>query len=251
MAWGPGQSVTTGSIASNIDRLFVFGSVDAYKDLVSGTTYTGGLSGTAAFGSDSIGTYVESFASGDKLTTASLAQTVSDTDYSFFITFSRSSSAPSFSGIFQQTETSGARFHAIQLNSPTTTLSLLYNAVFTTIASNISAITINTEFTIVITKSGTSGKYFLKGGSSPISFTSNTFAGTKLLTNLRIGGWAGSEYYPGRFRAYGRWTRALSDAEAQSMADNPQQILTAPVTPIYEFQSFSRGVGRGIARGIA
>lgn len=57
--------------------------------------------------------------------------------------------------------------------------------------------------------------------------------------------------------------RAIRDSEWLSLIQNPWQIflqtysyvpasaVTPPVTTIYEFQSFSRGVGRGIARGIA
>ena len=60
------------------------------------------------------------------------------------------------------------------------------------------------------------------------------------------------------------WGRGLSDAEAYSRYVNRWSLFTAPkgvmlsdfsgAAPsptIYEFQSFSRGVGRGIARGIA
>lgn len=251
MPWGPGQSVTTGSIATNINRLFVFGATDPYKDLVSGTTFAGSLNGTAAFGSDAIGTYVESFASGDRLATSPLTEVVSNTDYSWFITFSRIGTVPNFSGVFTQYDSGGNFFHALQPDSPPTTARVYYNNSYVSVSNNLSSIATSTEFTVVITKTGTSGKYFYKGGSAPIAFTSGTFAGTRTFVNLSIGGWATGEYYPGRFRAYGRWTRALSDTEAQSMANNPQQILAAASTSIYEFQPFSRGVGRGIARGIA
>ena len=59
------------------------------------------------------------------------------------------------------------------------------------------------------------------------------------------------------------WSRVLSDSEITSFSNNPWQIFAPsslaylsssaepPAPTIYEFQSFSRGVGRGIARGIA
>jgi hypothetical protein len=253
MAWGPGQSVTAGSIATSIDRLFVFGATDAYKDLVSGTTYTGSLSGTAAFGSDAIGTYVETFANGDYLQTGALSQSVTDTDYSIFLTFSRSGTISGFSQLFTQLESGGNYFYGLQCDSPATTVRNYLNGGYVSIANNLSSITTNTEFTVVITKTGTTGKYFYKGGFAAIGYTSGTFAGSKTLINIQIGGWnsGGQIIYPGRFRAYGRWTRALSDAEAQSMADTPQQIIASAAPTIYDTASFSRGIGRGIARGIA
>jgi hypothetical protein len=253
MAWGPGQSVTGGSIATNINRLFVFGATDAYKDLVSGTTYTGSLAGGAAFGSDAIGTYVEAFANGDYLQTGSLGQSVTDTDYSLFLTFSRSGTIGNFSPLFLQADSGGGIFYGMQCDSPPSTVRNYLDGAYVSISNNLSSITANTEFTVVVTKTGTTGKYFYKGGSSPISYTSGTFSGSRTLTNIQICGWGafGSLSYLGRFRAYGRWSRALSNAEAQSMADNPQQILATASTSIYEFNSFNRGIGRGIARGIA
>jgi len=61
---------------------------------------------------------------------------------------------------------------------------------------------------------------------------------------------------------FGVWARALTQKEIASVNENPYQLLSVPskyliypgetpATTIYEFQSFSRGVGRGIARGIA
>jgi hypothetical protein len=231
MPWGPGQSIASGSIATNINRLFVFGATDAYKDLVSGTTYTGSLAGTAAFGSDAIGTYVETFTNSDFLVTGSLGQSVTDSDYSIFLTFSRSGTVNSFAQLLWHIDSGGGTFHGIQREGGGAATRSWYAGTSTNIANNLATITTNTEFTVVVTKTGTTGKYFFKGGSAPINFTSNTFAGSKTLTLIYIGGIA--VHYAGRFRAYGRWTRALSDAEAQSMADNPQQIITAPITYTY------------------
>jgi len=235
MPWAPGQSVTSGSIATNLDKLFVFGTVDAYKDLVSGTTYTGSLAGGAAFGTDAIGTYVETFTNGDYLQTGSLGQSVTDTDYSLFLTFSRSGTVPNFSQLFNQIESGGNYLYGLQCDSPPTTVRNYLNSGYVSISNDLSSITTNTEFTVVITKTGTTGKYFYKSGSSPISYTSGTFSGSKTLTIIEVGGWSssGQIIYPGRFRAYGRWSRALSDAEAQSMANTPQQIITPVVAYTY------------------
>jgi hypothetical protein len=250
MAWGPGQSVTSGSIATNINRLFVFGATDAYKDLVSGTTYAGSLVGGAAFGSDAIGTYVETFSNSDYLQSGSLAQLVTDTDYSLFLTFSRSGTVNSFAQLLWHIDSGGGTFFGIQREGGGATTRSWYAGTSTDIANNLATITTNTEFTVVVTKTGTTGKYFFKGGSAPINFTSNTFAGSKTLINFLIGGQV--IYYPGRFRSYGIWTRALSDAEAQSMADNPQQILATPPPSVTEYSSpMSRGIFRGIERGVA
>lgn len=67
----------------------------------------------------------------------------------------------------------------------------------------------------------------------------------------------------GKYFLHYIWNRALSKSEVESISANPYQIFAPlslvylptgaapPVTTIYEFQSLNRGVGRGIARGIA
>jgi hypothetical protein len=253
MPWGPGQSVTTGAIATNLQMLFVFGTTDSGKNLVTGTTYSTSLSGSAAYGSDVIGTYVEIGSSAGRLLhtyNPNIANPAGD--FSWSITFSRTAnSLPNWSAVFDIQNAAGNKLHAVQRVDATTSTRVYSVAGIIAITYSLAGIAADTEWTLVYTRSGTTGKFFYKNGSSSIALTdsSGSFSGATVFG--QFGGWSSGEYFPSRQRAFARWTRALSDAEAQSMADNPQQILAAAATPIYEFNSFNRGVGRGIARGIA
>ena len=250
MAWASGQSVTSGSIATNLGYLFVFGATDSGKNLVTSTSYTTTFN-TVTTGSDSIGTYVENTTGGYlQVATDVIGSAFPDADYSWFITFSREGSPGSFAATFQWNDTGGSRLHANQGDGSTATQRFYSNSGYSTASLNLGTITASTEFTVVYVRTGTTAKVFYTSGGSSLSLTSVAFAPSNNIGNLQISGWQSGEYYPGRFRAYGRWSRALSDAEAQSMANTPQQILASPTT-VYEFASFNRGVGRGIARGIA
>jgi hypothetical protein len=271
MAWGPGQSVTTGSIATNLGYLFVFGATDSGKNLVTGTTYTATLNGGAAYGSDSIGTYVGNASSAGYLTVATTTGTsFPNAAYSYFLTFSRESAPPSFAGLFVWGSNGGGNDSAIQRESTNAITRFWYaNSFSSTSGVDVATITASTEYTFTVVLSGTTMKVFYKGGSTPITFTGTNTGNTGTIGNLAIGGWSSGEWYPGRFRAYGRWSRALSDAEAQSMADNPQQILTTPYDArvtwaelqyqasgappsVTDYSSpMSRGIFRGIERGVA
>ena len=235
MPWGPGQSVTTGSIATNLTWLFVFGATDSGKNLVTGTSYTATLGGAAAYGSDSIGTYLGNASAFGRLqlsTTSGSSFPVGD--YSYSITFSRESSPPAWAGLFEFGNNGGTRISAIQRESTNAVTRFWYNGASPTTSSiDTATITASTEYTYVVVLSGTTMKVFFKGGSSAVTFTGTNTTRTGTVGNLSIGGWASGEWYPGRFRAYSEWTRALSDAEAQSMADNPQQIITPAVTYTY------------------
>jgi len=253
MPWGPGQSVTTDAISTNLGWLFVFGATDSGKNLVSGTSYSTSLVSSAAYGTDSIGTYVGNTTGGYlSIGTNVLTSPWPNADYSYFITFSREGSPGVFAGTFLWSNQGGGKDMGHQGNGSLGSQAFWSGGSTQSAALNLSTITASTEFTLVYVKTGTTAKVFYKSGGSSIGISgvNNTGYGSNIGL-LTISGWQSGEFFPGRFRAYGRWQRALSDAEAQSMANNPQQILAAAATPIYEFQSFSRGVGRGIARGIA
>jgi hypothetical protein len=253
MAWGPGQSVTAGSIATNLGYLFVFGSTDSGKNLVTSTTYTATLNGAVAYGSDSIGTYVGNTTGGYlNIATDVIGSAWPNSDYTYFLTFSREGSPAVFSALFQWGNVGGGRDYAIVGDGSTTVQRFYSNNAYVSSSLDLSSITASTEYTIVYVKTGTTAKIFVKGAGSAISQTGvNNLAYGSNIGSLQISAWSSGEYYPGRFRAYGRWSRALSDAEAQSMADTPQQIIASAAPTIYEFASFNRGIGRGIARGIA
>jgi hypothetical protein len=237
MAWAAGQSVTTGSIAANLGYLFVFGAADSGKNLVTGTSYSATLSGSAAYGSDAIGTYVGN-TSGGLLTlgTDVINAIFPNADYSWFITFSREATPTSFSAPFVWADTSGVKSHAVQGDGSTTVQRIYSNGLYNTGSLNLGSITASTEYSVVFVRTGSTGKIFYKSGGSAVSISGVSGAFASNIGNLLISGWAnqsGGEWYPGRFRAFGRWSRALSDAEAQSMADNPQQIITPAVTYTY------------------
>lgn len=235
MAWGPGQSVTTASIATNLQVLFVFGATDSGKNLVTGTTYATSLSGSAAYGSDVIGTYLEVGSTAGRLNHTYDPNIPNPTgDFSWSITFSRTAnSLPNWAGVFRIANSGGGTLNAFQREDNTASMRVWSIAGSTAIAYNLAGISADAEWTLVYTRSGTTGKFFYKSGSSPIALTdsSGTFSGATVYGEF--GGWTSGEYFPSRQRAFARWTRALSDAEAQSMADNPQQIITPAVTYTY------------------
>jgi hypothetical protein len=170
--------------------------------------------------------------------------------------------------VFRIANSGGSTLNAFQREDNTTSMRVWSVAGSTTIVYNLAGISADAEWTLVYTRSGTTGKFFYKSGSSPIALTdsSGSFSGATVYGEF--GGWASGEYFPSRQRAFARWTRALSDAEAQSMANTPQQILLAPyearitwaeaqyqtagvVTPTDYSSPMSRGIFRGIARGTA
>jgi len=214
--------------------LFVFGATDSGKNLVTGTSYTTTFA-TVTTGSDSIGTYVENSTGGQlQIKTDVINVTWPNSDYSYFVTFSREGSPAIFSALFKWLNVGGGRDYAIQGNGSTKSQRFYSHGAFVSSALDLSSIAASTEFTIVYVKTGTTAKIFIKGGGSAISQTGvNNSAYASNIGDLQISGWSSGEYYPGRFRAFGRWSRALSDAEAQSMADNPQQIITPAVTYTY------------------
>ena len=235
MPWGPGGSVTAGAIATNIRFLYVFGSTDSGKNLVTGTSVAATLNGSAAYGSDSIGTYVENTSSAGRLVlSTSSGSSFPSGDYSYFITFSREGTISDWAALFLYANGSGSEQNALQRSSNSTTQARSwYNGGNQLGAFDLATMSLSTEYSFVVTFSGTTMKLFKTGGTSAVTFgtATNTRSGT--VGQIHIGGWPSGEWYLGRFRAYGEWGRALSDAEAQSMADNPQQIITPAVTYTY------------------
>lgn len=234
MPWAAGQSVTTGSIATSLGHLFVFGPTDSGKNLVTGTTLSTSLFGSAAYGTDAIGTYVGNSGSAGRLVISTTSGSAwPDAAFSYFVTFSREAALANWAGLFLWGTNAGAKQVAIQREDANANTRFFYNNSFSLASGlDLASISLSTEYTLVVVMSGSTQKVFYKGGTSPVSLVGATTP-VDTIGNLEIGGWGGGEWFAGRTRAFGRWSRALSDAEAQSMADNPQQIITPAVTYTY------------------
>jgi hypothetical protein len=232
MAWASGATITGGALATSLSQLFVFGSTDAGKNLVTGTTYTPTLNGTAAYGSDSLGTYVGLTGDGYlSINLADLASIIPDGDQSVFITFTREGTVPNWSPLWEVLDTNGARVLGMQREDGDATLRVIASE-NVGVSLAVSSITASTEYTLVYTRTGSTRKLFYTGGGgTPLTVPSQTFTANANQSALYIGGWYSGLHYPGRFRAWGRWTRTLSDAEAQDLADDPQAELFAGAIP--------------------
>ena len=112
--------------------------------------------------------------------------------------------------------------------------------------------------------SGTSAALAADGVLTKATISSaNNLSNTAERLDIAKYGSTGTSNWIGTISLSTLWSRRLTDDELVAWTRNPWQIFApssstylslgaAPPAPtIYEFQSFSRGVGRGIARGIA
>jgi hypothetical protein len=131
---------------------------------------------------------------------------------------------------------------------------------------------LSTEFAVLFDVQN--GKFYYTGGGASVSLPANN-VNTGSLVNLYLGNNAGINSGVGNIyiRAYARWSAAtgISAADFQSIVNNPQQLVNqavtydarvtwaelqyqasgAPVTPTDYSEPLSRGIFRGIERGVA
>ncbi|HYF59820.1 MAG TPA: fibronectin type III domain-containing protein [Burkholderiaceae bacterium] len=232
MAWAPDSDVTAAAIATNLQILVILGTDGATsaKNLVNDTAYTVTEAG-GTYGTDSIGSYYEPTGSGQELNLNIAAESpVVGSPFSFFITFSRRNTVPDWAPLFGLFNSGGDWVQALQRVGGDPSMRVWRNnSSATEIAYNLATgPALDTEHTLVVTSNGTTTKLFFTGGGAAVSVAQTALA-TATLTAMTLGGWPSGEYYPARFRAFGRWTRALTDSEAQAFANDPQQIMAAAV----------------------
>ena len=232
MTWAAGKSLITGGLVANLTEFYVFGSTDAGKNLVSGSTRSTTLGGSAAYGSDSIGTYVGMSGSGDYLEINNSAEASLGTSPVILLVWSREGASDGFDYYFEQT-VSGGTGSTINLSSGFT-VGAAASSYDPGVSDGAGVTGTSTEFAVVINYD--TGKFFYTGGGSPGTFNTDSSA-TGSLGTLRIGNQSNTIFVAEnkRFRAYARWTSqaSQSDSDWQSIANNPQQLLTAaaPTSP--------------------
>lgn len=235
MAWTPGSAVTGGALATNLQQLHIFGTdgPTSAENLVNNTVYTV-VSATGTFGTDVLGSYYEADASGERLDVNMSTDSFDVVGVnSYFVTFTRRGTVPDWAPLFAWYNSGGGWLQALQRVSNTTNMRVWRNGTNPEVTYDLATgPAIDVEHTMVVTNDGTTTKVFYTGGSSAITLAQAGLSSDPSIY-FSVAGWSSGEYYPGRFRALGRWTRTLSDVEAQSMADNPQQIMaaTAPDAP--------------------
>lgn len=133
-----------------------------------------------------------------------------------------------------------------------------------TSSTQLSALPRFCQLAITISGVGASLKIYADGieigSSSAIVSTAVTMSEVRLFS--RTDGYPNTADNGTQCSFFGVWSRALTQKEIIAVRQNPYQLLSkssktlfypdaAPAPTIYEFQSLNRGVGRGIARGIA
>jgi hypothetical protein len=238
MAWPASPFMASNAITAVLDEFYVLGSgtagADSDKNLVTSTSTSHTLGGSAAFGSDAIGVYCQvGAASGDYLRVVN-ALAIGDTDMTFVVVFSRTAAPANYGTLFEQRRNTAGRWASLQVWAGGN--ETLFNNHNTSVGNNypIRTVTADTERCVVMTRVGTAGKLFYTGdGGTPYTFTAiDHQAGDQEYIQFgdSVGG---GENYPMRIRAYAWANAALSDANASALANDPQGTLlgTAPTGP--------------------
>jgi len=247
MPWSDGMSLVSGAKTANLVEFYVMNSASAGKNLVNSATRTTTLSGSAAFGSDSIGTYLSTPGLNDALTIANSAEPVSTINVVYMLVFSRQGTASGVPALMSQNP--GPRIDVTGGNFNVGAGSVEYatGIAYTTAA-------LSTEFAVLFDVQN--GKFYYTGGGSSVSLPANN-VNTGSLVNLYLGNNATLNSGVGNIytRAYARWSSAsgISAADFQSIVNNPQQLVTSGAPPsVTDYSSpMSRGIFRGIERGVA
>jgi hypothetical protein len=229
--------MASNAITAVLDEFYVLGSgtagADSDKNLVTSTSTSHTLGGSAAFGSDAIGVYCQvGAASGDYLRVEN-ALSIGDTDQTFVVVFSRTAAPANYGTLFLQRRDTAGDWASLKVWAGGN--ESLFGNHNTSVGNNypIRTVTADTEVCVVVTRVGTSGKLFYTGGGSPYTYTAiDHQAGTQDFVQFGDS-FGGGENYPMRIRAYAWANAALSDVNAQALADDPQGTLlgTAPTGP--------------------
>ena len=106
-------------------------------------------------------------------------------------------------------------------------------------------LTVNTLTTFVVTNNGTTQKLLITGVSPPTALSDTGAQDTGAATEFAFGAWPGRYYFAGLIDG-----TALSDVDAQAVANNINAELFDAVGGGGGGATTGRGIGRGIARGI-
>jgi hypothetical protein len=262
---------TSSSFYSSIVEAFLLGQNTGSNNLLNlktGTTQASTLSGGASLGSDVDGDYVQvtSTSSSERRITTSVNR--SDSAYTFICTakLDTNSTPANFGGMFALTNSANGGLGSLQYEAGAP---VWYhnNGTFAALGNGVTTSTSFTTYVIVWT--GTLLKFFSSiYASQSISYTSAPLTGAAAY--LRVGNErVGVSSWPGKYYFFARINSALSDVDAQSIANNVSQLLAsplevritwaeaqyqasgAPVTPTDYSEPLSRGIFRGIERGVA
>jgi hypothetical protein len=242
MAW-PSSPSLSATHSANLREFYVLGSGTAGADtgqnrVSGGSNYTPTLYGTAAYGSDALGVYMECGASGDRLDIASTLAFPTDGAYSWAIVFSRRAAlSGNYNSLFQSLNNSASvDLEFIRNDAATTsTYRTAGGGTSSPISFDFSSPTVDDEFCLVYchAQSGSNDAIYITGGGGAIDVGAGRWTSGWTQSLLRIGGQSGANtHYPGRFRAVAVWDRDLR-AVAQDIADDPQgELLAAPAPDV-------------------
>ena len=261
---------TSSAFYSAIVEAFLLGQNTGSNNLTNlktSTTQSSTLSGGATLGSDADGDYVQvtSTTTSERRIVTSINR--SDAAYTYIVTAKLDTNTPAtnFAGIFALTNSANGGLGSIQYEAG----SPVYyhnNGTFAALANGLTTSTAFTTYVIVWT--GTLLKVFSAAHpSQSVSYTAAPITGTAAF--LRVGNErAGVASWPGKYYFFARTNSALSDVDAQSIANNVNQLLSSPyqvnitwaeahyqasgVPSVTDYSSpMSRGIFRGIERGVA
>jgi len=227
---------TSSTFYSSIVEAFLLGQNTGSNNLLNlktGSTQSSTLSGGASFGSDVDGDYVQITSTTDSQRNISTAVSRSDSAYSFICTVKLDSTAPTnnYSGMFALVNSTNQNLASFQyqFGSPV----WYHNA--SNFAAFSSSATTTAFATYVFVWTGTLLKVFRTSVASvSASYTAAPITGSGTVTNLRIGNErTGVVSWPGKYYFFARINSALSDTDAQSIADNVSQLLSSGVTYTY------------------
>lgn len=234
----PWRSEPTGPFAQGLQMLHVFGASQTMSllNLVSRKVYSG--SGTGIYGADSYGTFYEATSASTRLKFTGVADVESFTwagNHSFFVTFSRRSTVAAWAGIIGLYNSAGSRYQGLQRESTNAVMRIWQNNDPQTVAYDVTTATsIDLLHTILVTSDSTTSRLYSSVGTGPAG-VAQTALGSYTLSTIEIGGWSSGETLPARYRAFGRWNRALTSSEALAFVRNPWQVFSQATPRMYSF----------------
>lgn len=235
MPW-PSSPTLSSTHSTNLAEFYVIGSGSGgsgtgQNRVSGGSNYTATLRSDAAYGSDAIGVYGEVFGANDAIEIGSTLTIPNDQAYSLVIVFSRRSTPAAYGTLFQFYGTTPGMMLRAQVDDSGPNSAWFAHSNTFSAAYDIASSTVDVEHCLVVTHTAGTTKLFYTGGGASVGLSDRWTAGGAI-TSIFLGldDALGSNFFPARFRAIGRWERALSDANAQAIADDPQaELLTIPL----------------------
>jgi hypothetical protein len=248
MTWEVDADLASSALTADLQFFFVIGGDDTAtgRNLVTDSVYI--VEKSASYGSDELGVYgeVTGGAAGYlNIITGPAVINFSSGDYTMAVVFTQTSATiPDWATILKWVDSGGGTpFRLGKQAGGTTTYFQAATAV--ELAYNLAAITLSTEWTLVVKRASGTTKLFYPGGNLTTGAqTPNTGQMQTVLLGNETTGFAGS--YPARFRAVGYWDAALSDSDCESIVTTPQQLLaeaaSGPALPVLLHHLRSQGI---------